>query len=160
MNRATFRGAVLTIMVVMVVGCSASTGTPSPSTTPIALPAEFPLGSWVVTITEQDLHDGGVTEPQIVRENVGTFTKMYAADGTWTAVQEAPSAVGMPVFRGTFRATGPNEIEERTTFPSQYTGDLTRLTWSREGNAIRFTVIDPADPMIQIVTATHLWQPK
>jgi len=143
---------------VVLAACSIDAGATPAATSP-TLPADFPLGSWTVTFTEQDLRAVGITEVGLLKENAGTFTRTYGADGTWTIAQVTPEPIRWPVFRGTFRSTGPNEIEETTTFPEEYAGDVVRFTWHREGAALRIQVLNPPDPILPILTETHAWQP-
>ncbi len=162
------RAVVVAILALASVGCatapgatSAGTAPSAPATgSPIALPADFPIGTWVVTITEQDLRDAGITDPQLLRENTGTFTKTYAADGTFTVVQEAPTPIRWPVFRGTYTPVGADGTEERTTFPSEYVGEVLHYTWKHEGDGIRFTVLDAQDVVLPFTTGAHVWVPK
>lgn len=126
----------------------------------LSVPPDFPIGSWVVTITEQDLRDAGITAPGVIAENTGTITKTYSHDGTWTVVQETKGAVATPVFSGTFRPIGLNGIQETTAFPTDFLGEVVNFTWQREGTGIRFTVVDPPDVILPITTETHVWQPK
>jgi len=158
------RGLLGSIALVLVVGCSAGASpaaSPVPSNAPsaAAVPDGFPIGTWVVTITEADLRAAGITEPAGIRENSGTFTRTYAADGTWTVVQSSSEPVAMPVFRGTWRASGPNELEETTTFPPEYAGDAVRFTWAREGANLVLRVVNPPDPILPVVTEAHPWAP-
>ena len=145
-------------------GCTAAAPSGPPpgasSGAAASVPPGFPIGSWVTTITEADLRAGGITEAAGIRENAGTFTRTYAPDGTWTLVQSATDAVAMPVFRGTWRATGANGIEETTTFPPEYAGDVVRFTWAREGANLRLDVLDPPDPILPIHTEAHPWTPQ
>ena len=166
----TMRGLIQWLVVAVgvggVAGCAGpvgATASPPPATTAAqgtGLPAGFPLGSWTITITEQDLRDGGITDAAGLLENTGTFTKTYAPDGTWTVVQDTSAPVRSPVFRGTYRASGPNEIEETTTFPTDFAGEVVRFTWQPEGTGVRFGVVNPPDPILPILTESHAWQPK
>ena len=124
-----------------------------------ALPADFPTGSWVMTVTEQDLRDGGVSDPALLRENAGTYTRTYTADGTWTVAAETPVPVRWPVFRGTYTVEA-GQIVEVTTFPTDYAGDVVHYAWSRQGDALVLDVLDPPDPVLPILTEAHPWQPK
>ena len=125
----------------------------------VQVPEGFPLGAWTVTITEKDLRDAGITEPGMLAVNTGVFTKTYGVDGTWTVAQETEAPIRWPVFRGTYLPIGSNEIEEVTQFPEDYQGDVVRFTWTREGANVRFTVVDPPDPILPILTESHPWQP-
>jgi len=155
---ASRSGAFIAALVLVIVqACGGLGGTMSPTALP--LPDGFPLGAWTVTITEEDLRDAGITDPGLLAENAGVFTKTYAGDGTWTVAQETDAPIRWPVFRGTYRSSGLNEIEEVTTFPEDYAGDVVRFTWAREGANVRFTVVDPPDPILPILTETHPWQP-
>lgn len=161
----SIRVAVLVALLLAATGCgnppAASPGVPSaPFGTAIALPADFPLGSWAMTVTEQDLRQAGIDHPGLLAENIGTYTKTYVADGTWTVVAETPVPVRWPVFRGTFRMTSAGEIEETTIFPSEYAGEVIRFTWQREGSAVLFRVLDPPDQILPVLTESHPWQPK
>lgn len=155
------RMLVLVAVIVAACGGAVTASAPSaPSSAPGSSLADHALlGSWKVTITEQDLRDAGITDPGLIAENVGTSTKTYSADGTWVAAVVTPQPVRWPVFRGTWRVSGPAEVEETTTFPEDYAGDVVRFTWQAEGAGIRFDVVNPPDPILPILTETHVWQP-
>ena len=164
--RALIQGSLVAVAVAALAGCAGAAGgtaSPPPASTVAqgsALPTGFPLGSWTITITEEDLRAGGITDAAGLIENTGTFTKTYAPDGTWTVVQETSAPVRFPIFRGTYRASGPNEIEETTTFPTDFAGDVVRFTWQPDGTGVRFGVVNPPDPILPILTESHAWQPK
>ena len=169
-GRASILSAALIVGAGLSAGCGASppesplpaatNGAVTPAPTAIVLPADFPVGSWVVTITEQDMRDGGITDAALIRENIGKFTKTYGSDGTFTLTQDAPNPVEWPVYRGTFTPTGADGIEERTTFPPEFVGEVLHYTWKREGRVVRFIILDAQDPMLPIVTNTYPWQPN
>ncbi len=163
-GQAAARAAVLVAALVVVAACSAgSTGSSSTSAgssagPAISLPPDFPLGTWVITITEADLRAGGITQPGLIAENVGTFTRTARADGTWTVVQSDPGGRIRPVFSGTFRPTGDHEYEETTLFPPDYAGEVIRFRWALEGDGLRVEVLDPPDEILPIQTEAHLWE--
>ena len=144
-------------------GAAPATGVPAtaPATagTAMELPADFPLGAWTSTITEADLEAAGITDPNILQENAGTFTNTFAADGTWSSVMDTTAAVKWPVFRGTFTPVGEGEMEQVTTFPPEYAGDVVRFTWRMDGDDLVLGVPDPPDPILPIVVESHPWEP-
>lgn len=166
MNRR-LEARILALVVVAVTAnaCAGATRSPSPPPSPTdAAPgsslADHPLlGSWKSSISEQDLRAGGITDAGLIAENVGVSTKTYSADGTWVLAYVSPQPVRWPVFRGTWRVSGTGEIEETTTFPEDYAGEVIRYSWERDGAGIRFDVINPPDPVLPILTETHAWQP-
>jgi hypothetical protein len=164
---------VMSLAAAMLAGCSSITGTASGSApaasaeSPIALPAGFPIGSWTTTITADDLESVGddalanigMTRDNFVRENTGTFTTTFAADGTWSTLQKTEPAPKWPVFRGTFVAVGDDALDQTTTFPPDFAGDVVRFTWRTEGGLLHLTVPDPPDPVLPIITEAHPWSP-
>jgi len=154
---SSLRAALATLALVLATSSCGGSASPSPSA--LSLPDDFPLGSWTVTITADDLGAGGVTEAGLINENAGVFTKTYSADGSWTVAQETDVPIRWPVFRGTYRITGPNELEELTQFPEEYAGDVVRFVWARDGGNVRFDVVDSPDPILPIITEAHSWQP-
>src|SRR5262245_24567024 len=128
----------------------ASVATSVESASGSAIPPDFPVGSWTTTITEADLRAAGVTAAGLINENTGVFTTVFASDGIWTTTQVTSHPVRWPVFRGTFRVTGPGRFEQRTEFPADYAGDIVVFTWTRQGDDLRLGVPDPSDPILSI----------
>lgn len=152
--------AVLT-MAAIVAACSTAPASPSdaggaPSSP--AVPAHFPIGAWTSTITEDDLRAGGVTGDGELGENAGLFTMTMADDGTWTTAQVADVALRWPVFRGTWTVTGPASFSQRTTFPTDFVGDLVDFTWKVENGSLILKVVNPPDHILPIIMETHPWQ--
>jgi hypothetical protein len=125
----------------------------------IELPADFPLGAWTSTITEADLEAAGISDPNVLQENAGTFTTTFAADGTWSTVMDTTEPIRWPVFRGTFTPIADGEMEQITTFPPEYAGDVVRFTWRMDGDDLVLGVPEPPDPILPIVVETHPWEP-
>jgi hypothetical protein len=165
-SRAVGATVLLTaVLAAVLAACGASTapatgvGSSAPSAAgSIELPADFPLGSWTSTITEADLEAAGISDPNLLRENVGTFTTTFSPDGTWTTAQDTSEPVKWPVFRGTFRATGDGEMEQVTTFPPDYAGDVVCFTWRLEDGALILNLPEPPDPILPIVVESHPWE--
>jgi hypothetical protein len=156
MGRAPRLGFATLALAALAAACG---GVASASPTGFPVPDDFPLGSWTVTITAEDLRAAGITDAGLINENAGVFTKTYNADGTWTVAQETDAPIRWPVFSGTYRVTGPNEFEELTRFPEDYAGDVVRFTWTRDGENVRFSVVNSPDPILPILTEAHPWQP-
>ena len=164
------RGLLLvTLALASAAGCgtTGTSGTPPPAGTQPAssggtIPATFPLlGAWVTSITKADLVAGGVTDAGLQNENSGRFTWTFAPDGTWTQVQESldGSPINAPVFQGTYTVDGQS-IVATTTFPEQYRDSGLRYDWVLEGDAVRFDLITPPDPLLPIIVETHAWTRK
>ena len=137
----------------------ATAGTIAPAASGAAIPATFPLlGAWTTSITKADLAAGGITDPNAQNENSGKFTWTFAADGTWTQVQESldGSPINSPVFQGTYTVDGTS-IVATTTFPEQYRDDGLRYDFVLEGDAVRFDLLDPPDPVLPVIVETHPW---
>src|SRR5215213_4619842 len=125
-----------------------------------AVPSGFPLvGTWTVDITKADLEAAGVTDPGLRNENSGRFTWTFAADGTWTSVQESldGSAIMSPVYRGTY-AADRGAMTVRTDFPEQYRDDGLHYTWTIDGDGVRLDVLDPPDPVLPLIVETKPWR--
>ncbi len=158
-------GAMLVAAVLTACGSSASPAASTaaslaPASGPaIEVPAGFPIGSWAVTITDDDMTAGGVTDAGLIAENTGVFTTTFGADGTWTTVQETDASVRWPVFRGTFTPVGTDAIDQVTTFPPDFAGDVVRFTWRLEDGQLHLAVPEPPDEFLPIVVETHPWEP-
>ena len=124
--------ATLAAVAIIAIGCSAPAASPPPgsASAPAELPADFPLGSWTTTITEEDLRAAGLTDIGALSENAGTFTMTLGEDGTWTTTQESDARIRWPVFRGTYEVTGPATFQQRTDFPPDFAGDLVDFEWT------------------------------
>jgi hypothetical protein len=153
------------VAIAVAAGCGSGSGrTASASATQpvegsgISLPPGFPLGTWVVTISEADLRAAGLTNAGEIAENTGLFTRTMGADGRWTVVQTAPTPIRWPVFQGTFRTTGDHAWEETTTFPPEYAGDVVTMRWSLDGDLLQLAVENPPDAILPIITEAHPWQ--
>jgi hypothetical protein len=175
-DRTAIGLAVLLIAAAILNACSnaspASSGgpaatAPAASGSPIALPAGFPIGAWTTTITEEDLAAVsdeslaaiGMSRDNLVKENSGTFTTTFAADGSWSTVQDTDVAVKWPVFRGTYTPAGDDAMDQVTTFPPDFAGDVVRFTWRIEGGRLHLAVQDAPDPVLPVITAAHPWSP-
>ena len=143
------------------------TATAATSGSAIALPSGFPVGTWRTTITAEDLAAVsdeslatiGMSRDNLVKENTGVFTTTFAADGTWSTVQDTDAQVKWPVFRGTYTPVGDDAIDEVTTFPPDFAGDVVRFTWRTEGGRLHLAVPDPPDPVLGVLTEAHPWSP-
>jgi hypothetical protein len=158
------------LVAIAVFGCAAPpSGSPDaamPSTAPGAsrsaapIGDDAPIGSWTMTLTGDDLRAAGFTETGLVSENVGAFTFTVQPDGTWTMAQATPQPVRWPVFRGTYSVTAPGTLEMRTTFPSDYAGEVVTVAWSRGDDGLRLHVLSPPDPLLRVQLETHPWAPS
>ena len=169
------RGLLGMTLAAVLAACSASPattgGSSAASTTaggsPIALPAGFPVGTWTTTITEADLAAVsdeslaaiGMSRDNLVDENSGVFTTTFGTDGTWSTLQATEPAPKWPVFRGTFVPVGADAIDQTTTFPPDFAGDVVRFTWRVEDGRLHLTVPDPPDPVLPVLTEAHPWSP-
>lgn len=140
---------------------------PSPAGSALALPPGFPIGTWTSTITAEDLEAVsdeslatiGMTRDNLVNENAGTFTTTFAADGTWSTVQDTDRPVKWPVFRGTLSPVGDDAFDQVTTFPPDFAGDIVRFTWQTVDGQLLLTVPDPPDPVLGVIMEAHPWSP-
>lgn len=162
----TILAALAGVAIVIVAGCSTppggssgSPGSTASNTSPAAVPADFPIGSWTTTLTEADLRAGGITGEGELGENSGVFTLTLGEDGTWTTAQEADIEVRWPVFRGTWTATGPNSFRQVTEFPADFAGDVVDFTWALEDGSLLIAVVNPPDPVLPVIMETHPWTP-
>jgi hypothetical protein len=128
-----------------------------PAAAGASFPADFPIGTWVVTITEADLRAAGITEPGLIKENAASYTRTMQPDGTFTVVSTSTEVLRFPVFRGTWRATKPNEFEETTTFPPEYAGEVVLIAWERTSAGLELRLVTPPDPIYPILTESHPW---
>jgi hypothetical protein len=167
MNRHVARATTILGLAMALIGCSAGassspvTSAPAPAGSPAtaaSLPADFPIGSWTTTITEDDLRAAGVTEAAGLAENAGTFTLEMAADGTWTTTQDSDAVVKWPVFRGTWASTGPDSFSQTTDFPADFAGDIVDFTWRTEGGKLVLDLPAPPDPVLPVIMESHPWE--
>jgi hypothetical protein len=139
----------------------------SPGGSAVALPTGFPVGAWTTTITAEDLEaigddilaNIGMSRKDLVKENSGTFTTTFGADGTWSTVQDTDQPVKWPVFRGTFTPVGDDAFDQATSFPPDFAGDVVRFTWRTADGKLHLTVPDPPDPVLPVITESHPWSP-
>jgi hypothetical protein len=159
-------GALVAILAVSV-ACAAPpvAGTPVASASRAAgsagagFPDGYPLGSWMMTLTEDDLRAGGLTRPGELTENTGVFTMTLTGDGTWTTAQVTDAPIRWPVFRGALTATGPNTFNQVTEFPPDFAGDSVDFRWHLDGDDLVLEVLNPPDPVLPVVMETHPWEP-
>ena len=166
MNKTLLRGIALGGLAAMVMACTGGAGLSGPASTPTgqgasvgSLPEGFPLGSWTTTITEEDLRAAGMTDDGLIAENTGVFVTTYSGDGTWSTAQTTDVPIKWPLFQGTYTVAGDGLIDQTTTFPPEYAGDVVRFTWRIEDGALILGVPEPPDPVLPIMTETHPWQP-
>ena len=164
-TKPIYRHTLIAALAAMVMACTAASPS-SPASTPTtpasslaALPEDFPVGSWTSTITEDDLRQAGMTDAGLIPENTGLFTTTFAPDGTWSTAQTTDAPIRWPLFRGTFKVAGDGLMDQTTTFPPDYAGDVVRFTWRMENGALILGVPEPPDPVLKILTETHPWQP-
>ena len=164
--KAIYRHTLIAALAVMVMACTGAARPSVPASAPmvgttstVALPDGFPVGSWTSTITEEDLRKAGMTDAGLLKENAGVFTTTFASDGTWSIAQATDVPVKWPLFRGTFTVAGDGLIDQTTTFPPDYAGDVVRFTWRMEDGALVLGVPEPPDPVLRILTEMHPWQP-
>ncbi|HEX7223513.1 MAG TPA: hypothetical protein VF231_09685 [Candidatus Limnocylindrales bacterium] len=167
MNTRVARATTIFGLAMALIGCSAASS-PSPATSAespagsrvsaASLPADFPIGSWTTTITEDDLRAAGLTESAAFAENAGSFTLEMAADGTWTTTQVSDVAVKWPVFRGTWAATGRDTFSQTTEFPADYAGDIVDFSWRIDDGKLVLQVPEPPDPVLPIIVESHPWE--
>lgn len=174
-GRPIRRVIALLALATLVAGCSGTVSQPAASAAPTAsasgtaieLPDGFPIGAWSTTITSEDLRAVdraelakiGMSEEDLVKENAGTFTTTFAADGTWTTVQKTDQPVKWPIFRGTFTPVGTDGFDQATSFPTDFAGDVVRFKWRVEDGLLHLAVPDPPDPILGVITEAHPWSP-
>ena len=122
-------------------------------------PDGFPLGSWKVTLTEDDLRAGGITGAGELTENTGVFTMTLVGDGTWTMAQVTDAPIRWPVFRGTLSSTGPDSFNQVTEFPPDFAGDSVDFRWQLVGGDLVLEVLNPPDHVLPVLMETHPWEP-
>jgi hypothetical protein len=160
---ATRTGIAATLVLaagVALAGCAGvvSTATPAPTQTTAAAGASPLVGSWRMELTKPDLANAGVSDPGLQNENSGRFTWTFAGDGTWTSIQESldGSLVMNPVFRGTYTVAGGTFVAT-TSFPEQYADSGLHYAFTIDGAALRLDVLDPPDPIVELIAETHPW---
>jgi hypothetical protein len=159
------------LLTALIAGCSAAGSpgaSPPPSTAPsVTIPAGFPVGTWstiinaddLEAISDEDLATIGMSRADLVKENSGTFTTTFGADGTWSTVQETDEPVKWPIFRGTYTPTGDDSFDQATTFPPDFAGDVVGFTWRIEDGKLVLQVVNPPDPVLPAITEAHAWSP-
>ena len=157
--KATRRVSLGLGLIVLVAGCgapSSTTGLPGAAASPATA---APLGSWTVTITEDDFRHAGLTDPGLLDENVGTLTLTFEDDGTWTAAMQSSQPVKWPVHSGTWESGGPGIIGMRTSFPPDYAGDYVTVRWATEADGLHLGLVSPPDPVLKVHLETRPWSP-
>ncbi len=164
-TKRIYRSTLIAALAVVAMACTAATpsapasapNVPAPSLA--ALPDGFPVGSWTSTITEEDLRGAGMTDAGLIKENAGVFTTTFASDGTWSTAQATDAPIRWPLFRGTYTVVGDGVIDQTTTFPPDYAGDVVRFTWRMENGTLVLGVPEPPDPVLGMMTEMHPWKP-
>jgi hypothetical protein len=133
-----------------------------PSSAPVSVAPgspsrEAPIGSWLMTISADDLEGAGFTDAGLIGENAGTFTFTLTPDGTWTMAQSTPVPVRWPVFRGTYAVTGATTFDMTTDFPADYAGDVVTVDWSLNAGNLLLRLIAPEDPLLKFQLEAHPW---
>jgi hypothetical protein len=123
-----------------------------------ALPANFPVGAWTMTVTPDDLRAAGITDQGAITENSGTFVLTFTAKGQWTVVQQNGDPARWPVFRGRVTATRDGSFDATTEFPPEYAGEVVPMTWQLEGDALTLHVPGSDDPILKANWESHPWQ--
>jgi hypothetical protein len=147
---------------IVATGCTgpATSSSPSPlGASHEPAPAGFPLlGTWTTTITRDDLQAAGLTEEGILKENAGTFTWAFEADGTWRQVMVSldGSPVMNPVFNGYYTVEG-DVLTAVTEFPEIYRDEGLHYTFELDGDAVTFDNSNPPDPIWPVIIETHPW---
>lgn len=110
-------------------------------------PVGFPVGTWTKEITPEDFAAAGVEDESILN-NIGSYTRTYETDGTWTEVLIGPTDVAQvnPIFRGTYVVDG-DRVAMTTTFPPDYAGSTTTSTWRWEEGRLWTTLVSSPDPL-------------
>jgi hypothetical protein len=149
-------------LVVAIAGCgprAAALASPEASPPRGSSVAVSPLvGTWVSTITREDLRAAGITADGLLDENSGRFTWTFASDGTWTQRQDSldGAAINAPVFEGTYELDGDQFIQ-RTTVPTQYAGDRLVFSWRIDGEQLLLELLNPDDEILPVVMEAHPW---
>jgi hypothetical protein len=154
---ALTRLAVATLIAALVVAaCGASGGGPSGSR---GAQVESPLvGTWQMTVSRDDLQGAGISDPGLLNENAGRFTRTFRADGTWTSAQESldGSPIHNPAWRGTYTIEG-DEMRVQIEFPTEYQG-MERYRWTIQESELRLTMLEPTDdPIARLGAEAHPW---
>ena len=135
---------------------------PSPTSTPAPAPTETHdessiNGLYTVTITEEELVAGGVTDPATVAEYAGLYYWSFS-DGRWTYDQSSDKPLANPGGVGKYTLEG--------TLYTHYWGDqpdeITTATVAiLDDRSLRFTDIVDGDPTLQAVSEVtfglHPW---
>jgi hypothetical protein len=157
---SVIRSSTTTLLVaVLLLGCSSLVGGPGGSHGATPPPGVGIVGTWQTTITKDDLRRAGISDPGLLNENAGRFTRTFLADGTWTIAQESldASPIHNPVWRGTYAIEG-DEIRVLIEFPPEGAGDTERYRWAVDGNELRLTLLEPTDdPLARVGTESHPW---
>jgi hypothetical protein len=158
--RSTVAAVLAVVLACLVGGCGPlAAGDPATASTGGSSAAGSSLvGTWVSTVTRDDLRAAGITADGLLDENSGRFTWTFAADGTWTQRQEAVdgAAINAPVFEGTYELEGSTFVQ-RTTFPAQYAGDRLVFEWRLDGDELSLDLTNPDDPILPAVMEAHPW---
>jgi len=149
-------GVAMVAVLAVTAACSGPGATPVPS---LSAAGGAPLGTWTVTITKDDFERAGLTNPGANEENSGTFTFTINADRTFTETQQADHPVKWPVFRGEWTAQGADQLQLRTTFPSDFVGETIVITWKTASDGLHLRLISPDEAYLRAHFETHPWSP-
>lgn len=108
-------------------------------------------GVYEVEITDEALAAAGVTDPDVVAENHGTFT-WTLVDGTWHVDQVADNPIDNPSDDGTYTVNG----DEISFVAPGYPPDVFGFTEDADGN-LTFETIHAGDEIVATIFASATW---
>ena len=108
-------------------------------------------GVYNYVVTDEALIAAGVTDPNAIAENHGTFT-WTLDDGAWHWEQVANNPINNPSDDGTYTVNG----DEITFVYPGYPGDVFRFEQDTDGN-LTLEPIDVAEPINEVLLASAVW---
>lgn len=155
----------LVLLVVALAGCSGPTVITEPTEAPVVEPLPDVVltnadlnGTYVVVITADDLAATGVTDPELVEQQAGTWT-WTLEDGRFEYLQESDAEIELPEGSGRYEV----EIDTYIHSWSDEEGAFTVATVAvLPDGSLSFSDIEDGDPQYQGVSealfGAHPWE--
>lgn len=145
-------GTLVVVLTVSLAGCSVvvePTVAPTPVVeSPVSIDVSDLNGLYEVTITEDELVAGGVTDPALVAEYAGLYYWTFE-DGRWIYDQTSEKPLANPGGVGDFTIEG-------NTYTHYWGDDATEITTATiailDNGSVQFTNIVDGDPELQAVS--------
>jgi hypothetical protein len=167
MGAKSAASGLLVVLVLSLTACTAVLA-PNPTPVPTLTPTSSPTltvtgdessinGLYTVTITEEELIAGGVTDPAVLAEYAGRYNWKFS-DGRWTYDQTSDKPLANPRSAGDYTLEGTHYTHYWGNKPDEIT---TATVTILDDRSLQFTDIVDGDPQQQaaseVTFGLHPW---